>query len=192
MLNKIKQLRERTGVSIAECKKALEESAGDIEKACVVLKKFSLSAAEKKSGREVGSGVIESYIHGNGRVGVLIELRCETDFVARNPEFKELAHELAMQVAALSAKFVSREDIQKEIKDELSEVFKKDAEGLNKPADIIKKIIDGKMEAVFKEQVLLEQPFIKNQDLTVAEFLQQAIQKFGENVKISRFARFEI
>lgn len=192
MLNKIKQLREQTGVSIAECKKALEESAGDIEKACLVLKKFSLSAAEKKAGREVGSGIIESYIHGNGRVGVLIELRCETDFVARNPEFKELAHELAMQVAALNGKFVSREEVPQEIKNELSEVFKKDAEGLNKPADIIQKIIDGKMEAVFKEQVLLEQPFIKNQDLTVAEFLKQAIQKFGENIKISRFCRFSI
>ena len=192
MLEKIKNLRQRTGVSIGDCKKALEEAGGDIEKACLILKKFGLETADKKSGRALGAGIIESYIHGNGKVGVLIDLRSETDFVAKNPVFKELAHELAMQIAALNARFVSKEDVPETINEELKEVFKKEVEGLNKPPEIIQKIVAGKIDAILKEQILLEQPFIKNQDQTVADFLREAIQKFGENIKINRFARFEI
>ena len=128
MLEKIKQLRTKTGVSIAECKKALEESGGNVEKACLALKEVSAKIAEKKSEREAGAGIIDSYIHGNGKVGVLVDLRCETDFVARNEAFKGLAHNIAMQIAALNARFISRDDMPEELKEELREVFKKDAE----------------------------------------------------------------
>lgn len=192
MFDKIKQLREQTGVSMMECKKALERSGGDIEKACLILKKISLETAEKKSEREVGAGIIESYIHANGKIGVLVDLRCETDFVARNVEFKKLAHNIAMQVAGLKARFISKDDVPEEIKEELKKVFKKEADNLNKPPEIIQKIVDGKIDAILKEQVLLEQPFVKNQDITISELLKESVQKFGENIKIARFSRFEI
>ncbi len=192
MLEKIKQLRELTGVSIAECQKAIKEAGGDIEKACLVLKKASLAAADKKSERKAGSGIIESYIHMNGRIGVLINLRCETDFVARNEDFKELAHNLAMQIAALNPLFISKDDVPSEKKSDIEAAFLKDAESLNKPKEIMDKIIKGKVDAILKEQVLLEQPFIKDQNITVSDFLKAAIQKFGENIKIAKFVRFEV
>jgi len=192
MLSKIKQLREQTGVSMMECKKALEESGGDIEKACFILKKISLKTAEKKSEREVGAGIIESYIHGNGKIGVLVDLRSETDFVAKNSTFKELAHNIAMQIAALNAKFISKEDISPEIKDEIETAFRKDIESMNKPPEIVQKIVAGKVDAVLKEQVLLEQRFVKNPDITISDLLKEAVQRFGENIKIARFVRFEI
>lgn len=192
MLDKIKQLRELTGVSIAECQKAIKESGGDIEKACFILKKASLAAADKRSERKAGSGIIESYIHMNGRIGVLVELRCETDFVARNEDFKELAHNLAMQIAALNPLFVSKDNVPSEKKSEIEEAFIKDIEGLNKSKEIAEKIVKGKVDAILKEQVLLEQPFIKDQNMTVSDFLKEAIQKFGENIKIARFIRFEV
>lgn len=192
MLDKIKQLRELTGVSIAECQKAIKESGGDIEKACFILKKASLAAADKRSERKAGSGIIESYIHMNGRIGVLVELRCETDFVARNEDFKELAHNLAMQIAALNPLFVSKDNVPSEKKSEIEEAFLKDIEGLNKSKEIAEKIVKGKVDAILKEQVLLEQPFIKDQNMTVSDFLKEAIQKFGENIKIARFIRFEV
>lgn len=192
MLDKIKELREQTGVSFQECKKALEESGGDLEKALSVLKKASLKTAEKKSERATGAGIIESYIHLNSKVGVLLDLRCETDFVAKNPEFKELAHNIALQIAALKAKFISRDEIPEEIKNELISVFEKEAADLKKPPEIIKKIIEGKMESVYKEEVLLEQHYVKNQDITILSILKEAIQKFGENIKITRFTRYEI
>lgn len=192
MLDKIKTLREQTGVSLQECKKALEEAEGDIEKALSILKKASLKTAEKKSERETGAGIIEAYVHLNGKVGVLVDLRSETDFVAKNPEFKELAHNIALQIAALKPKFVSRADIPANVKEDLEEVFKKDVKDMKKPPEIIQKIIEGKMESVYKEEILLEQPFVKQQDITVSDMLKSAIQKFGENIKISRFIRFEI
>lgn len=192
MLDKIKELRKKTGVSINECKKALEEAGGSLEKALFVLKKASLAAAEKKSERETGAGVIEAYIHSNGKVGALVDLRCETDFVAKNPVFKDLAHNVALQVAALKAKYVSREDISEEAKENLASVFKKEIEGMKKPVEIAEKIIQGKMESVYKEEVLTEQPFVKNPEITISGMIKEAIQKFGENIKIARFARFEI
>lgn len=192
MLDKIKELREQTGVSFQECKKALEESGGDLEKALSVLKKASLKAAEKKSERATGAGIIESYVHLNGKVGVLLDLRCETDFVAKNPEFKELAHNIALQIAAIKPKFVSRDDIPEEVKNELASAFEKEAADFKKPPEIIKKIIEGKMESVYKEEVLLEQPYVKNQDMTISSILKEAVQKFGENIKIARFTRYEI
>lgn len=192
MLDKIKQLRVETGVSFAECKKALEEAGGDIDKALVVLKKASLKTAEKKSERETGTGIIEAYIHLNGKVGAFVDLRCETDFVAKNPEFKNFAHDIALQIAALKPKFVCREDISEMVKEELVAVFKKETEKLNKPQEVLEKIITGKMESVYKEEVLMEQSFVKNQDITVSDLIKQAIQKFGENIKIARFTRYEI
>lgn len=192
MLDKIKQLREMTGVSFAECKKALEEAAGDLDKAVSSLKKASLKTAEKKSERETGAGIIESYVHLNNKVGVLLDLRCETDFVAKNPEFKELAHNIALQIVALKAKFISREDIPEETKKELEMSFRKEMETLKKPEEILKKILDGKIEAVLKEEVLMDQSFVKNQDITISELIKNAIQKFGENIKIARFVRYEL
>lgn len=192
MLDKIKQLRIETGVSFAECKKALEETGGDIDKALAALKKASLKMAEKKSERETGAGIIEAYIHLNGKVGALLDLRCETDFVAKNPEFKDFAHNIALQITALKPKFVCREDISETVKEELIAVFKKETEKLNKPQEVLEKIIAGKMEAVYKEEVLMEQPFVKNQDTTVSDLIKQAIQKFGENIKIARFTRYEL
>lgn len=192
MLDKIKQLRNETHVSFAECKKALEESGGDIEKALAVLKKASLKTAEKKSERETGAGIIEAYIHSNGKVGALVDLRCETDFVAKNPEFKNFAHDIALQIAALKPNFVCREDISDKVKEELASAFKKETEKLNKPAEVLEKIISGKMESVYKEEVLMEQSFVKNQDTTISDLIKQAIQKFGENIKIARFTRYEL
>ena len=192
MLNKIKQLRGETGVSFAECKKALEEAGGDIDKALVVLKKASLKTAEKKSERETGAGIIEAYIHLNGKVGALVDLRCETDFVAKNPEFKNFAHDIALQIAALKPKFVCREDISETVREELMDVFKKETEKLNKPKEVLEKILAGKMEAVYKEEVLMEQSFVKNQEITISDLIKQTIQKFGENIKIARFTRYEL
>lgn len=179
-------------MSFIECKKALEEAGGDIDKALVVLKKASLKTAEKKSERETGAGIIEAYIHLNGKVGALVDLRCETDFVAKNPEFKDFAHSIALQITALKPKFVCREDISEGVKEELISVFKKETEKLNKPAEVLEKIIAGKMEAVYKEEVLMEQPFVKNQEITISDLIKQAIQKFGENIKIARFTRYEL
>lgn len=192
MLDKIKQLRAETGVSFAECKKALTESGGDLEKALGALQKASLKTAEKKSEREVGAGVIDAYLHTNGRVGALVDLRCETDFVAKNPEFKAFAHEIALQVAALNPKYISREDIPESEMKKLEEGFKKEMEGIKKPPEILEKIIIGKMDAVLKEAVLLEQPFIKSDDTTISALVKKMIQKFGENIKIARFARYEV
>jgi len=192
MLAKIKELREQTAVSFTECKKAIEEAGGSLEKALAILKKASFAVADKKSERATGAGVIEAYIHSNGKVGALVDLRCETDFVAKTAEFKELAHNIALHIAALKPKFVSRDDIPEEAKKELEYSLAKEIENANKPENIKKKIIEGKMESVFKEEALMEQPFVKNPDIQISSLIKESIQKLGENIKIARFARFEI
>lgn len=186
----IKELRDGTGVSVMQCKKALEEAGGDIEKAKIVLRKASAKSASKKADRTLGSGVVSSYIHAGGSVGSMVELLCETDFVAKNEEFKNLAREIAMQIAATSPEFVTAQEINEQDRIKATEIFAKEAEG--KPEDIKAKIIAGKLESYFGEKTLINQPYIKNPDVTVNQMIQEAIQKFGEKIEVGRISRFAI
>ncbi len=186
----VKELRNITGVSIMQCRKALEEAGGDMSKAQIVLQKQSKAVADKKSDRELNAGVVASYIHSNASVGAMVELNCETDFVAGNKEFKDLAYDLAMQVAASSPKYLKKDDISEGARKEAGEVFAKEVEG--KPEDLKEKILSGKLDAFFAEQILLEQPFIKNPELKVRELIESAIQKFGEKIEVRRFVRFSV
>jgi elongation factor Ts len=188
--SKIKELREKTGLSVIECKKALEESSGDINKAIGILKKRGLEISEKKKEREAKEGLIGSYIHTNGKIGVLIEVNCETDFVAKNSEFKELVKDLCLQIAAGNPEWIDVESIPKEIIEEKINEIKEEFK--DKPEDVIKKIIDGKLNDFYKEKVLLKQTFIKDENITIEEYIKSKIAKLGENIKIKRFARFEI
>lgn len=186
----IKTLRDKTGVSVMQCKKALEEAGGDIEKATIILLKKSSEAAVKKEGRELGAGAIAAYIHNTGTVGVMVELMSETDFVANNEEFKKLAYDVAMHIAASNPEFLKKDDINEEVKSKAREVFMKEVEG--KPEEMKEKILSGKLDSYFNERVLLEQPFVKNPDVTIQNLIDQAIQKFGEKIVIGRFVRFSI
>lgn len=184
--NSIKELRDRTGVSVMQCKKALMEADGDLAKAEVILKKHSAASAEKKADRSLAAGAIGSYIH-DGAVGAMVLLSCETDFVAKNPEFMALARELAMQVAATSPAYATADEISPEAKAAATAVFEKEV--ADKPADMQAKILEGKMTSYFRDQVLLDQSFIKDESKTVRDLLNEATQKFGERVVVARFAR---
>lgn len=186
----IKELRDLTGVSVMQCKNALEEADGDIEKAKVILQKLSKKAASKKSDRTLGAGTVASYIHGGGTVGAMVEVQCETDFVSNNEEFKSFAREIAMHIAASAPEYLSKDDITDEVKQKAKEVFEKDVQ--DKPEEMRGKIVEGKMDAHFKEKVLLDQPYIKSPDKSINDLVEEAIQKFGEKVIISRFARFGV
>lgn len=186
----IKSLREETGVSVMQCKKALEEAEGDVEKARVILRKASAKSASKKADRTLGAGVVASYIHAGGSVGAMVELLCETDFVAKNEEFQSLAREIAMQVAATAPEFVTSDEIDEEAKAKATEIFSKEAEG--KPEDIKAKIVEGKLEAYFGEKTLLKQPHIKNPEVTIGGLIEEGIQKFGEKMEIGRISRFAV
>lgn len=189
---KIKKLREQTGISIMACKKALEAAGGNWERALLFLRKEGKTAAEKKSGRSVSEGVIGVYKHSDQRIGAMVEVRCETDFVAKNEAFREFAHNIAMHVAAAAPRYIAREDIPEETLAELRLVVDEEMRTVQKPADVMKKIIEGKLEHDKKMITLLEQEYIKGQDLTIGAYVNEAIQKFGENIRITRFARFEI
>ena len=186
----IKELREETGVSIMQCKKALEEAGGDLEKARVILRKQSGSIAAKKAGRTLGAGATQAYIHAGGAVGALVLLSSETDFVAKNEEFRQLAYAIAMQVAATNPEFLRRDDVPAEAEATAKSVFAGEVAG--KPDDLKEKILAGKLDAYFRDKVLLTQPYIKDPDRTVAELIEEAIQKFGERIEISQFARFAV
>jgi len=186
----IKSLRDKTGVSVMQCKKALEEAGGDMDKAIIILQKRSAEAALKKSDRELGAGVVESYVHSTKAVGAMVELMCETDFVSGNEEFKKLAYDIAMHVAAANPQYLKKEDIGEESKAKALEVFTPEVAG--KPEELKEKILSGKLDAFFAEQVLLEQAFIKNGDLTIKNLLEQGSQKFGEKIEITRFVRFSV
>ena len=193
----IKQLRDKTGVSIMQCKKALEDAGGDMEKAVMVLLKKSADIAEKKQGRTLGAGIIESYIHATQKVGTMVELLCETDFVAKGEEFKKLARDIAMQVSATNPQFLKREDIDEHSAELAKEMLEKEVEnsdgkGAGKSGDIKAKILSGKLNAYWGERVLLEQVFIKNPDLTIRQLIESAIQKFGEKIELSRFVRYSL
>ncbi len=184
----VKELRDRTGLSIMQCKKALEEAGGDIEKAIVILRKASGGVASKKSDRTLGAGVVASYIHSGGAVGAIVELSCETDFVAKNEEFKAIAYDIAMQVAATDPQFLRMEDITPDSKRSAMEVFSAEVEG--KPEEMKEKILEGKLNSYFGEKTLMEQDFIKNPELKVKDLITGAVQKFGERVEVRRFVRF--
>jgi elongation factor Ts len=185
-MDNIKALRDRTSVSVMQCKKALEEAGGDIDKAEVILKKRSSEAAEKKADRSLGAGAIGTYVH-EGAIGSMVLLSCETDFVAKNPDFSTLAREIAMHVAATDPKYMTSEEIPEEAKAAAMAVFEKEMEG--KPEDMKAKIMEGKLASYFSDQVLLEQPFIKDEGKKIKDLLNEASQKFGERVEVSRFVR---
>jgi elongation factor Ts len=187
----IKKLRDDTGVSVMQCKKALEEAGGDLEKAKIILRKISKQAADKKATRTLGSGAVASYIHTSGNVGSLVELLCETDFVARNEDFKALARDIAMHITAMAPEFVKMEDVKDEDKTKAKELF---AESMDKskPQEMQDKIMEGKLSAYFGEKVLLEQAFIKNPEVKIKTLIDEANQKFGERTEIGRFVRFSI
>lgn len=188
----IKELRDATGVSIAQCKKALEETAGDMQKALLVLRKKSGDIAAKKGDRELGAGVVEAYIHSNKTVGTLIELACETDFVARNNEFVALARDIAMHITATNPTYIDESQITPEIREKAAELFKKEVEESGKSADIKATMLEGKLNAYFAERTLLFQPFVKNPDLTIKHLIDGGVQKFGEKVAVTRFSRFSV
>jgi elongation factor Ts len=185
----IKELREMTGVSVMQCKKALEEAEGDVQKATVILKKHSAASAEKKAERTLAAGVIGSYVH-DGGIGAMVILSCETDFVAKNPEFSELARAIAMQVAATNPAHTTSSEISEDARQAATAVFLKEV--ADKPEAMQAKILEGKIASYFRDQVLLEQPFIKDESKTVRNLLDEATQKFGERVEISRFARLSV
>lgn len=186
----IKALRDKTGLSVMECKKALEESNGDMEAAIIVLRKKSSAAAQKKADRTLGAGVVSAYIHSSKDIGAMVMLSCETDFVAKNPEFVQLAYDIAMHAAATSPEFVSRAQVTDEATVKAREVFEREAE--DKPAEMRAKIVEGKIDAFLKEKVLLEQPYIKNPDLTIQGLVDAATQKFGERVEVTDCVRYSV
>ncbi|NOZ13776.1 MAG: translation elongation factor Ts [Acidobacteria bacterium] len=190
--SQVKELREKTGLSMGECKKALVETGGDIEGAVTLLRKKGLNAASKKAGRKTAEGLVGSYIHSNGKLGVLIEVNCETDFVARNEAFQELVKDLAMHVAASDPRFVRKEDVTDEVMAKEKEIYMDQIRSQGKPENIVEKIVAGKMGKFYEENCLMEQPFVKNPDLTVGQLISSKIAEIGENIQINRFSRFKI
>jgi len=186
----VKELREKTGAGIGDCRKALEENNGDMEKASEWLREKGIAGAAKRSGRSANQGLIHSYIHGNGKVGVLVEINCETDFVARTEDFQELAKDVAMQVAAMSPMYVKRDEVPLEIIEKEKEIYRAQLADQKKPPQVIEKIIEGKLDKYFKETCLLEQPFIKEDSKTIEDLVKEKIAKIGENIVVKRFARF--
>lgn len=191
-LDLIRQLREETNVSIGEIKSALEGAGDSKQKALEILKKRGEILAAKKSERVAKSGLIDAYIHANGKVGALVELRCETDFVARNPEFKNLAHDLGMQIVAMHPLFVRSDEVPEEVIHGEREIFRSQVADSGKPANIVNQIVEGKLKKYMEEICLLSQPFIKNQDETVQDQVNKLIAKLGENITVGRFSRFEV
>ncbi len=186
----VKKLRDKTGIGMMDCKAALEESGGDMEKAVEVLRKKGMAAADKRSGRTTGEGFIGSYIHSNGKIGVLVEINCETDFVARNEEFRALARDISMQVAATSPIAVSAEDVPAGVIEKERAIYA--AQVKDKPANIVDKIVDGKMKKFYQENCLLEQQFVKDTDRTVEQLVREFAGKVGENIQVRRFVRFAV
>ena len=188
----VKELREKTGAGILDCQKALTENGDNVEKAIDYLRQKGLAAAAKKAGRETNQGLIHSYIHMGGKIGVLIEVNCETDFVARNEEFKAFVNDLALQIAAANPSYVKRDDIPADLVEREKAIFEGQAKELGKPAAALPKIVEGKLEKFYQENCLLEQSFIKDPAVTVKDLVAQKISKIGENMNIRRFTRFQL
>jgi len=188
----VKELREKTGLSMGECKKSLVETDGNIEEAVTLLRKKGLNAASKKAGRKTAEGLVGSYIHSNGKLGVLVEVNCETDFVARNVAFQELVKDLAMHIAASDPRFVKKEDVTDEVMAKEKEIYMDQIRAQGKPENIAEKIVEGKLGKYYGENCLLEQPFVKNPDMTVGQLVSSKVAEIGENIQINRFVRFKI
>lgn len=188
----VKELREKTGAGMLDCKKALEEANGDMNKAAALLREKGLAAAANKAGRIATEGLVESYIHGGGRVGVLVEVNCETDFVAKTDAFRSFVKDIAMQIAASSPRYVRREDVSQEELDKEREILRNQALNEGKPAHIVDKMVEGRLNKYYEEFCLLDQPFIKDPDITVATLLKEKIAQIGENISIRRFVRYEL
>jgi len=188
----VKELRDRTGAGFADCRAALVEAAGDIEQAINVLRKKGQAAAAKKAQRATSEGLVSCYIHAGGKIGVLVEINCESDFVARTDDFQRLCHDVAMHIAALDPRFLRREDVTQETLDRERDIYKDQAKQTGKPENVIEKIVNGKMEKFYEENCLYEQHFIKDEGTTVKELVDQAISKVGENIAIRRFSRFKV
>ena len=188
----IKTLREKTQAGMLDCKKALIETNGDMEKAVEFLRKKGLASADKQMGREASEGIIASYIHGNSKIGVLLELRTVTDFVARNPEFQELAKELCMQIAAANPLYVSIEDVPAEVLEKEKEIYREQMKDSGKPENVIEKIVEGKLSKFYSDVCLLEQEYIKESKVVIKDLIKEKIAVFGENIAVGRFSRFQI
>jgi len=188
----VQDLRQRTGAGMMDCKKALVETDGDMDKAIEFLRKKGISAAEKKAGRETSQGSVTSYIHGGGRIGVMVEINCETDFVARNENFQDFTKDIAMHIAATNPRFLSKEEVPQDVLNKEREILKEQTKGQGKPEHVMDKIIEGKVLKFFEENCLLNQPFVKDTNLTIEEYLKQTIAKIGENIVIKRYVRYEL
>ena len=188
----VKKLRDGTGAGMMECKAALAEAKGDIEEATTILRKRGLAQATKKAGRSTNEGVIGHYIHMGGKIGVLVEVNCESDFVARTDDFQNLAREIAMHIAAASPLYVRREEVPADVLERERSIYRSQMEGQNKPGAVIEKIIEGKLGSYYEQVCLLDQPSIRDPKLTVGQLVQQAIAKMGENIAIPRFVRFKL
>jgi elongation factor Ts len=188
----VKDLRDKTGAPMMDCKKALEEARGNVEEAIVVLRKRGIASASKKATRVTSEGAVVSYIHAGGKIGVLVEINCESDFVARTDDFKEMAHDIAMHIAASDPRFVRREDVTAADFDREKEIYRSQAAATGKPANVVEKIVEGKMEKFYEEVCLLDQPFIKDQTISIHQLIATKVGKLGENISVRRFARFKV
>jgi len=188
----IKELRQRTGVGVMDCKKALAECAGNVNEAIDLLRKKGLAKAAKRVGRETAEGLITAYIHPGGKIGVLVDVNCETDFVARTDDFQNLTKEIAMHIAAMNPIAISREDVPAETIEKEKEILRAEAATSGKPAKVVDKIVEGRLEKFFTDQCLLEQAYIKNPEITVKDLIYDTIAKLGENISVRRFARYQL
>src|SRR5579872_5662235 len=190
--SQVKELREKTGAPMMDCQKALKEANGDIEGAVVVLRKRGIASAAKKAARVTSEGSVYSYIHAGGKIGVLVEVNCESDFVARTDDFKELCHDIAMHIAASDPKYVRREDVTAADFDREKEIYRSQAAATGKPANVVEKIVEGKMAKFYEEVCLLDQPFIKEQSISIGQLIGTKVGKLGENITVRRYARFKV
>jgi elongation factor Ts len=188
----VKELRDKSGAPMMDCKKALVEAKGDLEQAIVLLRKRGTAVAERKAGRATSEGSVTSYIHAGGKIGVLLEVNCESDFVARTEDFKELVHDVAMHIAASDPKFVRKEDVTPEAYGREKDIYRAQAAATGKPPQVVEKIVEGKMAKFYEEVCLLEQPFIKDQTISILQLIATKIGKLGENIAVRRFARFKV
>ena len=190
--SQVKELREKTGAPMMDCKQALTEAKGDLEQAVVLLRKRGVSVAAKKAARVTSEGSVASYIHAGGKIGVLVEVNCESDFVARTEDFKDLVHDIAMHIAASDPKFIRKEDVTPEAYEREKDIYRSQAAATSKPPQVVEKIVDGKMSKFYEEVCLYEQPFIKDQTISISQLIASKIGKLGENIAVRRFARFKV
>src|SRR6201994_1288522 len=188
----VKELREKSGAPMGDCLKALQESKGDMEQAFVVLRKRGMASAQKKASRSTNEGAVGTYIHAGGKIGVLVELNCESDFVARTEDFQDLLKDIAMHIPATDPRYVRREDVTPEDMEREKEIYRAQAAATGKPAPVVEKIVEGKMSKFYEEVCLLDQPFIKEQSMTISQLIAQKVGKLGENIPVRRFARFKV